>query len=319
MQNYRSTGNDRNNTHRGNDSRSAGRGNGGSLDIIGQGDSSIENRAAGRAPQRSAGARNTISQRRRHRKRLFQRVRRDVIYIALFIGVFAAASFVLGIIRTSDDTDMVEAQKISNVSLLEETLDIEEDYSVILNLTDVDLTGITVVVDPGHGGEDPGCMSGSIWECDINLAIAEKVTELLEMYGATVIMTRTEDEYLSLTDRAEIANEAEADYFVSLHCNSYDDDSSISGLECYYYPGMEDGEVFAAAITAYMEENTDINVRKYEDSDLSVLRNTTMTAVLIEMGYMSSPTELKQLTSDSYQTELAQAIAEGIVFAISQE
>ncbi|MCD8380665.1 MAG: N-acetylmuramoyl-L-alanine amidase [Lachnospiraceae bacterium] len=316
MQNNRSIGNGRSSSNK-SSNRSAHYRNGDSLSIIGEGDLSGI-RSAGRNVRKPAGARNTINQKRRRKKRLMRRVCRDVIYISLFIAVFAAAFHLIRGFRSSGDDQMVEAQKITNVSMIEE-VNVSEVYDVVLNLTDVDLTGYTIVVDPGHGGEDPGCMSGSIWECDINLAIAEKVAAFLERYGATVIMTRTEDEYLSLTDRAEIANEAEADYFVSLHCNSYDDDASISGLECYYYPGMEDGEAFAAAITEYMEENTEINVRKYEDSDLSVLRNTTMTAVLIEMGYMSSPTELRQLTSDSYQTELAQAVAEGIVFAISQE
>ncbi|MCD7752117.1 MAG: N-acetylmuramoyl-L-alanine amidase [Lachnospiraceae bacterium] len=316
MQNNR-TGTNRGSSHNRSINRRANDRSGGSLTIIGEGDLSA-NRAAGRNVRRTAGAKNTINQKRRRKKRLLRRIWRDVVYISLFIVVFAAAFHLLRVFGSSGDDQTVEAQKITNVSLIEE-INVSESEEIVLNLTDVDLTGYTIVVDPGHGGEDPGCMSGSIWECDINLAVAEKVADFLERYGATVVMTRTEDEYLSLTDRAEIANEAEADYFVSLHCNSYDDDASISGLECYYYPGMEDGEVFAAAITAYMDENTEINVRKYEDNDLSVLRNTAMTAVLVEMGYMSSPTELANLTSDSYQTQLAQAIAEGIVFAISQE
>ncbi len=292
--------------------------NGSSLNIIGE-DSTAKNRASVRRTGSHAATTNSrIRKKKRRRKRILFRLLRTVMYIVLFIVAFAAAFFALRSIRSSKGDDLVEAQKTSNVSFWHRNTDSSIE-TVSLNLTDVDLTGVTIVVDPGHGGEDPGCMSGSVCECDINLAVAQKVAAFLKEYGATVVMTRTEDEYLSLTERAAIANEAEADYFVSLHCNSYENDSGISGLECYYYPGIEDGEALAAAIVEYMEENTQIAVRKYEDNDLSVLRNTVMTAVLIEMGYMSNSTELTQLTTESYQTQLAQAITEGIVYAISQE
>ncbi|MCD8327304.1 MAG: N-acetylmuramoyl-L-alanine amidase [Lachnospiraceae bacterium] len=180
------------------------------------------------------------------------------------------------------------------------------------------MSGVTIVIDPGHGGDDPGCIVGSVQECDINLAVSLKVAELLEVSGAEVILTRTEDEYLALEDRAAVANDAGADYFISLHCNYYDDSSSISGLECYYYTGAMDGGVLADAILEYIERNTQIEVRNAQEQDLSVLRNTTMTAVLIEMGYMSNPQECSKLNTESYQNELAQAIAEGILYAITE-
>ncbi|MCD8067820.1 MAG: N-acetylmuramoyl-L-alanine amidase, partial [Lachnospiraceae bacterium] len=133
-----------------------------------------------------------------------------------------------------------------------------------------------------------------------------------------VLLTRTSDENLDLEERAALANDGGADYFISLHCNYYEDSSSIRGLECYYYTGASDGGLLADSILQYIDEYTQIETRKTGEQDLSVLRNTTMTAVLIEMGYLSNAQECSMLSSESYQEELAQAIAEGILFAISE-
>ncbi len=318
MQNYSTSGKSRSSSNGSNNRRRAPRLSSDSLTIIGGADTTGHYKAGGNG-RRSAGAANTAKHRSGHQKRLMRRLRRDVIYIAVFLAAFAGALFIIRTFSLSGEEQTVEAQKISSITLTEEALNAETEDSDSLNAAEDGLSALTIVVDPGHGGKDPGCMSGSVYECDINLAVALKVAAYLEEYDINVIMTRTEDEFLSLIERVTIANEAEADYFVSLHCNTYDDDSSVSGLECYYCPDMEDGEAFAAAIVEYMKENSDIKVRKYEDNDLFVLHNTNMTAVLIEMGYMSSPTELANLTSDAYQSELAQAIVEGIIFAVSQE
>lgn len=177
----------------------------------------------------------------------------------------------------------------------------------------VDDSEICVVLDAGHGGTDQGTCNGDVLEKDINLAVVLKIKEQLEEYGIKVILTRDSDSNISLEERAELANERNADLFISIHCNYYEDSSEISGLECYYNPSSERGKVFADSIISAVEKSERINVRNAKPEDFSVLRNTEMPAVLVELGFMSNYTELINLTDNNYQQHLAEKISEGIL------
>ncbi|MCD7806318.1 MAG: N-acetylmuramoyl-L-alanine amidase [Lachnospiraceae bacterium] len=248
------------------------------------------------------------SHRRERRGHLFFRA---VQYI-FFLITLAFTVFLVGKVRSLSGTS--ESSDFSNFNAVDAFSSFTESTGIAAG----SMTGLTIVIDPGHGGDDPGCIVGSVQECHINLSVSLKVAELLKESGAEVILTRTSDEYLALEDRAAVANDCNADYFISLHCNYYESDSSISGLECYYYTGATDGKSLAEVILEYIEQYTQIEVRKAEEQDLSVLRNTAMTAVLIEMGYLSNSQECSSLHTESYQNELAQAIAEGILFGIAE-
>ena len=169
--------------------------------------------------------------------------------------------------------------------------------------------GITVVLDAGHGGAQPGCVIGDLQEKEIAMAITQRLKTRLEQMGFDVVLTRGDDMDVGLAERAQIANQAEGDCFVSIHCNSYVDDS-ISGLECYYYRS-EAGEQLAEAI-ATATEASEIDTRESKEGNFQVLREADMPAVLIEVGYMTNPAELELLASEEYQQTLASAIAEGI-------
>lgn len=169
--------------------------------------------------------------------------------------------------------------------------------------------GITVVLDAGHGGAQPGCVIGDLQEKEIAMAITQRLKTRLEQMGFDVVLTRGDDMDVGLAERAQIANQAEGDCFVSIHCNSYVDDS-ISGLECYYYRS-EAGEQLAEAI-ATATETSEIDTRESKEGNFQVLREADMPAVLIEVGYMTNPAELELLASEEYQQTLASAIAEGI-------
>lgn len=169
--------------------------------------------------------------------------------------------------------------------------------------------GITVVLDAGHGGAQPGCVIGDLQEKEIAMAITQRLKMRLEQMGFDVVLTRGDDMDVGLAERAQIANQAEGDCFVSIHCNSYVDDS-ISGLECYYYRS-EAGEQLAEAI-ATATETSEIDTRESKEGNFQVLREADMPAVLIEVGYMTNPAELELLASEEYQQTLASAIAEGI-------
>ena len=169
----------------------------------------------------------------------------------------------------------------------------------------------TVCLDPGHGpGNVNGSPDGTYKEWEFTWDMAQRIKPLLEAQGVGVVLTKTADNYPSLTERANISNKAKPDCFVSIHCNSYEDDS-VSGLECYYFRS-EAGEQLAELISKATDESN-IDTREVKEGNFQVLRETVMPSVLIEVGYMTNPEELASLASQSYQQTLAQAIAEGIV------
>lgn len=170
--------------------------------------------------------------------------------------------------------------------------------------------GLTVVLDPGHGGGQPGCVIGDLEEKDIAMSITKRLKEELERLGFDVVLTRSTDADVDLSERARIANEAEGDCFVSIHCNSYEDDS-VSGLECFYFRS-EEGQKLAELISKATAAG-EIDTREVKEGNFQVLRETDMPSVLVEVGYMTNPRELTNLASQPYQENLAHAIADGIV------
>lgn len=172
---------------------------------------------------------------------------------------------------------------------------------------------VCVVLDAGHGGTDQGTSKGNVLEKDINLEVTLKIKKLLENNGIKVILTRDNDRSIGLEERAALANENNADLFISIHCNYFEGSSDVSGLECYYNPSSTEGKVYAESIISACENSERIHVRNAKPEDFSVLRNTKMPAVLIEIGFMSNYAELINLTDESYQTHLAEKITEGIL------
>ena len=137
----------------------------------------------------------------------------------------------------------------------------------------------------------------------------------LKEEGYEVMMTRSDDTYLTLTERAEFANEVEADLFISIHQNSYIDDSTVSGIEVYYNESTktESDEVLAQFIQTELVETTgarDRGIRAYDE--LVVTRKTEMPACLVELGYMTNKSELSLLQSDAYQYKLVTGMVNGI-------
>ncbi|MBP3313294.1 MAG: N-acetylmuramoyl-L-alanine amidase [Oscillospiraceae bacterium] len=170
-----------------------------------------------------------------------------------------------------------------------------------------------VVVDAGHGGMDAGAVIGDLYEKDIDLAVALKVKALLQAQNVEVILTREDDSLPSLKDRYTLANESNADLFISLHCNVYTADPDISGLECYHRENAPMGTVFAQNILSATKATGQIRTRSHRAEDYKVLVHSNMPTVLVEMGFMTCPEELAKLTDDAYQQVLAQALVEGIM------
>lgn len=177
----------------------------------------------------------------------------------------------------------------------------------------------TIVVDPGHGGARPGACYEDIMEKDIDLAVSLKLVSILQNQGFQVIMTRSTDVEIGLYERADLANAAGADVFVSLHSNAAENRPDYQGIYTYYHPSSNRGARLAQAIQTPLCQATGAIDRGTRDADFVVLRETDMCAVLVEMGFMTNHEELMRLVDDDYQQLLAQGIAQGIVDYLTAE
>ncbi len=212
------------------------------------------------------------------------------------------------------------------------------------------IDGQVIVVDAGHGGKDPGAVSGGKQEKDATLAVAKKLGSILASMGFTVYLTRDDDRFITLKQRTQIADKKDAKIFVSLHCNALTDES-YSGVETYFLQNSKDAksQAIAARENASVLQGTDskskqvildtvlsgpkivlsnklaIDVQNSIIGSMSVrddgvrsapfwvLVGASRPSILVEMGYITNPAERERLFDSSYQSQLANAIANGIV------
>ncbi|ADL08520.1 N-acetylmuramoyl-L-alanine amidase family protein [Thermosediminibacter oceani] len=173
------------------------------------------------------------------------------------------------------------------------------------------LKGRIIVIDPGHGGSDPGAVYSGVNEKDLNLDIALRLKKLLEENGAKVLMTRETDIYVNLYTRAGIANEAGADLFVSIHNNSINN-PAISGTQTLYYPTPEK-KAFAQTIHKAVVETLGLPDKGLiERPNLVVIRETKMPSALVEVAFMSSSHDLGLLRTEAFRQKAAEGIFKGI-------
>jgi N-acetylmuramoyl-L-alanine amidase len=173
--------------------------------------------------------------------------------------------------------------------------------------------GVTVVViDPGHGGRDPGAVGiGGLQEKQINTTISNRVQQQLQAAGITVLMTRSSDVFVDLDARAQYANQAGADLFVSIHANAISmDRPEVNGLETYYYSS---GERLARSIHASVLQNTDLGDRGVRTARFYVLRYTTMPSVLVETGFVTGAEDAARFRDPAAVNRIADGIARGIM------
>ena len=173
-----------------------------------------------------------------------------------------------------------------------------------------------VVIDPGHGGRDPGATSVLGYpEKTLVLQISRRVAAILERRGVEVIMTRQSDTFVELEERAAIANRANADLFVSIHAD-WNDDSSHRGFTLYIANAASNASRRAARSLENAFLSARVPGKGIRTADFRVLVRTSGPAVLIETGFLSNPTDARLLTQAEHQDRLATAIAEGILSAL---
>ncbi|WP_290060640.1 N-acetylmuramoyl-L-alanine amidase [Paraclostridium bifermentans] len=175
----------------------------------------------------------------------------------------------------------------------------------------VDRDHYKVFVDPGHGGEDSGAVGYGNYEDELNLQVANKVRQKLEAKGIEVKMSRTSDEFISLGDRAKMANSYAPDVFVSIHQNSADA-TSANGIETYYHTNKSDHKPYAQDVQTKAIGETNARNRGVKSANFAVLRETNMPAALFESGFITNQNESANLASSSYQDKLATGIANGV-------
>ena len=172
-----------------------------------------------------------------------------------------------------------------------------------------------LVIDLGHGGHDPGAIGpNKTHEADVVLAIGKELNELLKGYDLEVKFTRLSDVYLSLSERAKIANDFKADYFLSIHINSATD-KSVRGVEVWQYSNKNDKlNKFSNDLCENVAKIFNVRNRGVKLSQkLSVLKNTDMPAALIEVDFISNVNAEKDLKVSSNIKAVALAIRDNLI------
>lgn len=177
----------------------------------------------------------------------------------------------------------------------------------------------TVVIDPGHGDWDPGANVGNVLEKDISLTTSKAIEQALDEANIKAVLTRETDISLSdnkiddLKKRAAKSAENNANYFVSVHVNSFDESDEVSGFEIY--KKNDESHSLAQNIGKNIETLNYSKNREILDGgkSLQVLRDNMVPSVLIELGYLNNDNDYSYLSNDEKLQEMGKAIAKGII------
>ena len=182
--------------------------------------------------------------------------------------------------------------------------------------------GKIIVLDPGHGGSDPGAIGPTgLQEKQVTLPIAEYLKSILEAKGAKVILTRTTDVDVygphasgvdELQARVNVANGNQADAFISIHINSFSN-PNVGGIATYYFDGSDQSKKLASSVQEQIAEHSGFNGdRGIQPGNLYVLRHSLMPSILVELGFISNPKEEGHLKESATQKDFANELAKGL-------
>ena len=188
----------------------------------------------------------------------------------------------------------------------------------------------SIFLDPGHGGSDPGAISGGVREKDLTLSVYNKVSSKLASLGYTVLTSRNVDKDVDLVDRADQANKDNADMLLSIHFNA-GGRGIARGIETYYYQAtadrvpkinkenhnnperLERSRKLANKVQQNLLYQTGANDRGVKRASFTVLRETSIPSILVELGFIDNPEERNKIKTNEYQERLANGIVDGIV------
>ena len=232
----------------------------------------------------------------------------------LTLGVIICSSSLL--VNSLVNNFVGQAQeKDKEVNVAKEKI-VEQKTELKSSSKEASLTKYKVFIDPGHGGNDQGTKGPTgVLEKDVNLEIAKKIGSKLSEYAEIeVIMSRTDDVFLTLDQRTGVANALGVNAFISIHQNSEQGGNTSKGLETYYYTrGTEDSKKLAQTVHDSIFMYVDAKNRGVLPQNFEVIRETDMAGILIETGFLSNPEEEKNLTDPQYQDLLSEGIVVGIL------
>ncbi len=178
------------------------------------------------------------------------------------------------------------------------------------------LAGKTIVIDPGHGGHDPGAVGRNhrLAEKFVNLDTALRVAQLLENTGANVVLTRSSDVFITLSNRVNIAHANNADIFVSIHANAHNN-RAIGGIETYYNTSFQRQDSYRLANMLQQELVSELGLRDIgvKTAGFRVIRSTQIPSALVELAFLSNPGEEELLNQSSFRQRAAEAVYRGII------
>ncbi|MDR3591820.1 MAG: N-acetylmuramoyl-L-alanine amidase, partial [Negativicutes bacterium] len=181
------------------------------------------------------------------------------------------------------------------------------------------LAGKVIVLDPGHGGNNDGAVHFGVREADVNLAVGLKLRDKLASFGATVVMTRTDDSSVAspgagaageLQARVDVAAAHDADIFVSIHANAHPNPETAGAIS--FYPAGRPNEL-ARAIQTGLAGEVGMVDKGVRPANCYVLRNSDVPAALIETGFLTNQTEAARLADAKYQNQIAEGICKGLL------
>ena len=211
-------------------------------------------------------------------------------------------------------------KKNQNIKTSKNSSYIKKTAYDFLQLPNIKQNKFFVVVDPGHGGLDPGAIGiGGIRETDIVLEVSKQVKKLLSDKGVKVFLTRKNEIELDLPPRVSLANKMDADVFVSIHANaSRGKRRDINGLETFYFRGWR-GRLLAKRIQKHiLRVSPGSPDRGVKQGRFYVIKNTKMPAVLVEIGFLTGRLDARRLEKAAHRKRIAYAISKGILEYLSK-
>ncbi|QKY70615.1 N-acetylmuramoyl-L-alanine amidase [Lentibacillus sp. CBA3610] len=185
------------------------------------------------------------------------------------------------------------------------------DETQAVNESSAALNGYTIVLDPGHGGADPGAIGirGTL-EKSQTMKTADNVAQGLREAGANVVLTRSSDSYVSLEERVNTSNTHATDAFISLHYNAF----PLEGVNGFstYYDTNGNNRALADDIQSGLEQHMDLNSRGLMQNDFHVLQENNALSALVELGFITNPYDLSVIQTADHQRNVADGIVDGV-------
>ncbi|MCR8745413.1 N-acetylmuramoyl-L-alanine amidase family protein [Romboutsia lituseburensis] len=242
----------------------------------------------------------------------------SIIGIFMF-GMVKATTGISTVVKNMESKKQAEVEK-------KKALEAKKQFNIEEEQTDGLQKKYTVVIDPGHGGKDPGNKGYStrnkqsdkkVYEKDLALEISKKVAGILSRQNdVQVVLTRTEDKFVELSERVKTSETQNADVLVSIHMNAEAGGDSAYGIETYYRanaPSNDKSSHLAETIQHTIGSYIKIRDRGIKEDIFQVLRDTTAPAALVECGFISNYKEEQKLLDEKYQNQLSEGIAQGIL------